>query len=96
VSGRTVCVYCGRPAFTAGMASPLCEPHFDLWLIVGHLKRTSIPLTVEHIQKELKAKLENGAPLTLTVEEVPELFQQLLPEIYPEKKQTHTAAIVAA
>jgi hypothetical protein len=30
------------------------------------------------------------------VEEVPELFQQLLPEIYPEKKQTHTAAIVAA
>ena len=78
---RPSCHYCSRPKFAGGQAAPLCELHFDLWLMISRLKNIGLPATIETIQAELICLNATGRSVSFTLAEISELLAQLAPEL---------------
>lgn len=87
------CTYCFRPAFTGGLHSPLCEPHFDLWLVICHLRRLGLAVTAENVRAEMIRKTATGYHYSFELEQIPDLLAQMAVELQPK---THTAALATS
>ena len=74
------CTYCQRPAYTGGR-KPLCEPHFELWLIISHLRVNALPATVPQIQAEMIARTAMGHGYGFDLSQVEELLAQMSAEV---------------
>ena len=75
-----LCVYCNRPAFTAGWVRPnLCEPHFEMAIIRANLTRQGKRLTAGSAAAavaERKAK-KDGYEFSFTADQIPALVDQM-------------------
>lgn len=75
-SGAT-CSRCDRPA-SPYTTPPLCDLHLDLVLLLAHMQKKDVPITLHNACQFLQAAVARGGEWTLTPAELPGLFNDLL------------------
>lgn len=72
-----ICSRCAQPA-TPYTTPPLCEHHLDLLMLLDHMQKQGVLLTLANAQQHLQRALDYGGDWAITPETLPGLFNDFI------------------
>lgn len=77
-AGGAICKYCATPVNNPYTTPPLCELHLDLAMLLSHMQKQNIPITLANAGTMLTRAINQGGQWTLTHQALPAAFNDLL------------------